>query len=63
MPEIYPGAKVVPLVIKKGVSGGQKFRIPFKNNGAQEIEIDFTFAKQAGVITGPKTSSQDEQKL
>jgi hypothetical protein len=25
--------KVVPLVVKKGVTG-QKFRIPFKNNGA-----------------------------
>jgi hypothetical protein len=26
------GEKVIPLVVKKGQSG-QKFRIPFKNNG------------------------------
>jgi hypothetical protein len=44
--------KVVPLVIKKG-QAGQKFRIPFKNNGPQDLDIDFTFAKQSVVICGP----------
>lgn len=38
------GEKVVPLVLKKGQSC-QKFRIPFKNIGAQDLDIDFTFAK------------------
>lgn len=51
--------KMIPLVIKKPSSvalqanGGSKFRLPFKNNGTQEIEIDFTFAKQSSVISGP----------
>jgi hypothetical protein len=42
MPEF--NEKVVPIVIKKGQQG-QKFRIPFKNDGPQDLEIDFTFAK------------------
>jgi hypothetical protein len=44
--------KVVPLVIKKGQSC-QKFRVPFENTGAQDLEIDFTFVKQSAVIKGP----------
>lgn len=44
--------KVIPLVVKKGQST-QKFRIPFKNNGPQDLDIDFTFAKQSAVICGP----------
>lgn len=36
--------KIVPLVIKKGQSC-QKFRLPFKNTGAQDFELDFTFVK------------------
>ena len=44
--------KVIPLVVKKGQSC-QKFRIPFKNNGLQDLEIDFSFAKQSAVICGP----------
>jgi hypothetical protein len=46
------GEKVIPLVVKKGQST-QKFRIPFKNSGAQDLDIDFTFAKQSAVICGP----------
>lgn len=48
--------KVVPLVVKKGQTG-QKFRIPFKNSGSQDLEIDFTFAKQSAVICGPERSN------
>lgn len=46
--------KVIPLVVKKG-QNGQKFRIPFKNNGPQDLDIDFTFVKQSAVIQGPNT--------
>jgi hypothetical protein len=42
MPEF--NEKIVPLVIKKGQSC-QKFRLPFKNTGAQDLELDFTFVK------------------
>ena len=52
----YNNQRVVPLVVKKGAqsgSGAQKFRLPFKNSGAQEMEIEFTFAKQSAVICGP----------
>lgn len=52
----FNGEKVIPLVVKKGQSC-QKFRIPFKNNGAQDIEIDFTFSKQSAVICGPQGSN------
>lgn len=55
----YNNQKVVPLVVKKGPnmgSGAQKFRLPFKNNGASEIEIEFSFAKQTAVIQGPASS-------
>lgn len=41
--------KVVPLVVKKGQSC-QKFRIPFKNNGPQDLDLEFNFAKQSAVI-------------
>ena len=44
--------KVIPLVVKKGQSN-QKFRLPFKNNGPQDLEIDFTFVKASAVIKGP----------
>jgi hypothetical protein len=58
--------KIIPLVVKKGQSC-QKFRIPFKNNGAQDLDIDFTFAKQSAVIVGPlqrsdSSSSGDDRK-
>jgi len=58
--------KVVPIVIKKGQSC-QKFRIPFKNNGPQDLDVDFSFAKQSAVVCGPlvrsdSSSSGDEKK-
>lgn len=43
---------VIPLAIKRQ-GGQQKFRIPFKNNGSQDVEIDFSFA-------GPSTSTSDQ---
>ena len=55
----YNNERVVPLVVKKGPqsgSGAQKFRLPFKNMGANEIEIDFSFAKLSAVICGPQTA-------
>lgn len=36
--------RIIPLVVKKG-QAGQKFRIPFKNNGPQDLDLEFTFAK------------------
>lgn len=44
--------KVIPLVVKKGQSN-QKFRIPFKNTGPQELDVEFTFVKTSAVIKGP----------
>lgn len=44
--------KIVPLVIKRG-QNCQKFRLPFKNKGAQDLELDFTFIKSSAVIKGP----------
>ena len=44
--------KVIPLVVKKGVNN-QKFRIPFKNTGPQDLDVDFTFVKASAVINGP----------
>jgi hypothetical protein len=52
----FNGEKVIPLVVKKGQSC-QKFRIPFKNNGAQDLEIDFTFSKTSAVICGPNSQN------
>jgi hypothetical protein len=43
--------KVIPLALKKG-QNCQKFRIPFKNNGPQEVEVDFSFLKSSAVIRG-----------
>ena len=34
----------VPIALKP-VSGTQKFRIQFKNNGSKEVEADFSFVK------------------
>lgn len=39
------GEKVVPVVVKKGVAN-QKFRIPFKNKGTQDLDIEFSFLRQ-----------------
>ncbi len=44
--------KVVPLAIKKA-QNGQKYRIPFKNTGPQDLEIEFTFMKTSTAITKP----------
>jgi len=44
---------VLPLAIKRSPAC-QKFRIPFKNNGDQDVEVEFSFLK-----TG---DSQDEAK-
>ena len=34
-------------------SAAQKFRLPFKNSGASDMEIEFSFAKQSAVVCGP----------
>jgi hypothetical protein len=58
--------RLIPVVIKKPVgsaaltsaaNAGSKFRLPFKNNGTQEIEVEFTFSKQSSTICGPMTST------
>lgn len=54
------GEKIIPLAVKKG-QPNQKFRIPFKNTGASEVDIDFSFLKQSFVIYRPEDDS--EQKL
>jgi hypothetical protein len=62
----YNNERVVPLVVKKGPqqgTGAQKFRLPFKNLGSLEIEVDFSFAKLSAVICGPHqaaTTSRDK---
>ena len=54
--------KVIPVVVKKGLSN-QKFRIPFKNSGSQDLDIDFMFAKTTAVIVGPvQGSGEDSSK-
>lgn len=59
--------KMIPLVIKKPNSSnmqqanaGSKFRLPFKNNGTQDLEIEFSFAKKSGVISGPLVKRIDD---
>jgi hypothetical protein len=60
----YNNERVVPLVVKKGPqqgTGAQKFRLPFKNLGSSEIEVDFSFAKMSAVICGPQSlTSRDK---
>lgn len=57
--------KAIPLVIKRPsaqtlqqASAGSKFRLPFKNNGAQELEIEFSFARKSAVIAGPLMNTE-----
>ena len=57
--------KTIPLVIKRPsastlqqASAGSKFRLPFKNNGAQELEIEFSFARKSAVIAGPLMNTE-----
>lgn len=54
---------MIPLVIKKPTSStmqqanaGSKFRLPFKNTGTLDLEIEFSFAKRSAVICGPLAS-------
>lgn len=57
----YNNQRVVSLVVKKGPqsgTGAQKYRLPFKNMGAQEMELEFTFAKQTAVVCGPASLTQ-----
>ncbi len=44
--------KIIPLAIKKGQTG-QKYRIPFKNTGPQELELEFTFMKTSTSVYRP----------
>ena len=44
--------KIIPIAIKKGQSN-QKFRIPFKNVGPSEVDMDFSFMKTSFVIYKP----------
>ena len=34
--------------------------MPFKNNGAQELEIEFSFARKSAVIAGPLFSAESK---
>jgi hypothetical protein len=52
--------KIIPLAIKKG-QPNQKFRIPFKNTGPSEVEIDFSFLKQSYVIYRPEDDSGEKK--
>jgi len=54
------GDKIIPIAIKKG-QPNQKFRIPFKNNGPSEVDIDFSFLKQSYVIYRPSDESDDKK--
>ena len=44
--------KHIPLAIKN-ISGQQKFRIPFKNTGEQDIEVEFAFHKVSQAVNKP----------
>ena len=59
--------KMIPLVIKKPTSStmqqanaGSKFRLPFKNTGTLDLEIEFSFAKRSAVICGPLASQGED---
>jgi hypothetical protein len=54
------GEKIISIAIKKG-QANQKFRIPFKNTGPSDVEMDFSFMKQSHVIYRPEDNS-DEKK-
>ena len=38
------GRKLIPIALKK-VVGTQKFRIPFKNDGKKDLDVEFSFVK------------------
>lgn len=42
--DAHAGKKVVPIAIKQ-IGGTQKFRIPFKNESAKDLDIEFSFVK------------------
>jgi len=52
--------KIIPIAIKKG-QPNQKFRIPFKNTGPSEVEVDFSFLKQSYVIYRPEDESEEKR--
>jgi len=43
---------VIPLGVKKE-TGQQKFRIPFKNKGAQDLEVEFSFLENSTAVNTP----------
>lgn len=62
--------KMIPLVIKRPSSStiqannaGTKFRLPFKNLGVQDLEIEFSFSKKNGVICGPLADVEDPNAI
>lgn len=38
------GQRLIPIALKQ-VGGTQKFRIPFKNESAKELDIEYSFVK------------------
>ena len=42
--ETSEGHKIIPVALKKA-SGCQKFRVPFKNEGCSDQEVEFSFIK------------------
>ena len=42
--DAHASRKVVPIAIKQ-IGGTQKFRIPFKNDSAKDLDIEFSFVK------------------
>ena len=56
------GEKIIPIAIKKG-QGNQKFRIPFKNLGPSEVEVDFSFMKTSYVLYRPAELSEGKNPL
>ena len=44
--------QLIPLAIKN-TAGPQKFRIPFKNTGEQDIEVEFSFHKVSQAVNKP----------
>ena len=61
---------MIPLVIKKPTSStmqqanaGSKFRLPFKNTGTIDLEIEFSFAKKTAVLCGPLAKKSEDDPI
>lgn len=47
--ELTSNEQVIPLAVK-AVAAPQRFRIPFKNVGEHEIEVEFSFVRNSQAV-------------